>query len=349
MFDHSTVPFSNSPRIGFACKVSHIVKDTVKTVDDCNFKTTTVAWMKRQSEQSQRTKLLDLVSHNLSALTNMLRYVSKLPQLNRMVRVGSDLLPLYTHPEFNHYYNDSHINTLIETHLARCRDIAQASDIRLSMHPDQFVCLGSDNPLTVENSVRDLAYHTYIMERLVGDGKNRGKINIHLSGSGGKDMFVSAFLNHNIDTRYLTIENDEFSSGLVDCIQASDDIYDLTGNRVPIVMDIHHHWVYSHGEYITPTDQRVERVIETWNGIRPTMHYSVSRETYLTSHCVDTLPDFKALLASGLKRTDLRGHSDYFWNNAANQWALSFLDKFDIMCESKAKNLASLELSKLVC
>jgi UV DNA damage endonuclease len=53
------------------------------------------------------------------------------------------------------------------------------------------------------------------------------------------------------------------------------------------------------------------------------------------------------LLASGYKKQKLRAHSDFFWNNAANQWALSFNDVFDIMCESKGKNIASIELAKL--
>ena len=32
------------------------------------------------------------------------------------------------------------------------------------------------------------------------------------------------------------------------------------------------------------------------------------------------------------------------WNNAVNDWALSFWEHADIMVESKAKNLASIEL-----
>jgi hypothetical protein len=49
----------------------------------------------------------------------------------------------------------------------------------------------------------------------------------------------------------------------------------------------------------------------------------------------------QTLLESGHKKQKLRAHSDFYWNTAVNQWAISFLDQFDIMCESKAKNLAS--------
>jgi hypothetical protein len=32
------------------------------------------------------------------------------------------------------------------------------------------------------------------------------------------------------------------------------------------------------------------------------------------------------------------------WNDAVNDWALTFNDNFDIMCEAKGKNLASFKL-----
>jgi hypothetical protein len=50
------------------------------------------------------------------------------------------------------------------------------------------------------------------------------------------------------------------------------------------------------------------------------------------------------LLEQGFKKAKLRAHSDYMWNTAVNDWALSFRDNFDIMVESKAKNLASIAL-----
>ena len=45
------------------------------------------------------------------------------------------------------------------------------------------------------------------------------------------------------------------------------------------------------------------------------------------------------LLVEGYKKQNL-SLSDYMWNNAVNDWALTFRDYADIMVESKAKNLA---------
>jgi UV DNA damage repair endonuclease len=108
-------------------------------------------------------------------------------------------------------------------------------------------------------------------------------------------------------------------------------------------MDIHHNWIRE-GKYITHNDALVQRVIDSWRGIRPTCHYSVSREDVLTNHSTTQLPDHGALITEGYSKQKLRAHSDYFWNDAVNDWALTFTDKFDIMCEAKGKNLASFKL-----
>ena len=123
--------------------------------------------------------------------------------------------------------------------------------------------------------------------------------------------------------------------GLDDCLTISD--------IVPIVLDIHHHWVRE-GEYILAEDARVQRVIDSWRGVRPTCHYSISREDVLIGHSPTTLPDMAALLTTGHKKGKLRAHSNFYWNISVNEWALSFRDTHDIMCESKAKNLASFDL-----
>ena len=130
----------------------------------------------------------------------------------------------------------------------------------------------------------------------------------------------------------LSLEN---SHGLDTCISLSD--------LVPTVLDIHHHWIRE-GEYIQPTDDRVKRVVDSWRGLRPTCHYSVSRENELAGHDPLVLPDYGLLLENGKRKAHLRAHSDFYWNKKVNDWALTFYDEFDIMCESKGKNLASTKL-----
>jgi hypothetical protein len=90
------------------------------------------------------------------------------------------------------------------------------------------------------------------------------------------------------------------------------------------------------------------RVVDSWRGMRPTCHYSVSREDVLIDHCINTLPNRDKLVENKINKQKLRAHSDFYWNNAVNDWALSFNDNFDIMCESKGKNLASFELYRRI-
>jgi hypothetical protein len=133
----------------------------------------------------------------------------------------------------------------------------------------------------------------------------------------------------------ITIENDEMTNGLDSTL--------AVGEHVALVLDVHHHWINS-GEYITPDDVRVARVIDSWRGVRPVLHYSVSREDILVGHDRGVRPDLAALLGAGFKKQKLRAHSDLMWNTACNDWVLGFADQFDIQCESKGKNIASQQL-----
>jgi UV DNA damage repair endonuclease len=162
------------------------------------------------------------------------------------------------------------------------------------------------------------------------------KINVHISGKQGPEGIRRAYGKLTPEARNcITIENEENSWGLDDCLTLID--------TIPIVLDIHHHFIRE-GEYIQPSDDRYHRVIDSWRGGRPTIHYSMSREDCLVGHCPNTLPDMNLLLSQGYKKQKMRAHSNFYWNRPANEWALSFLDTSDIMAESKGKNLASFAL-----
>jgi UV DNA damage endonuclease len=213
-------------------------------------------------------------------------------------------------------------------------DLARENSVRLSFHPGQFTVLASADDDIVNRSIEEFEYHVD-MARWMGYGQSFQdyKINVHISGRRGPQGIRDVIGRLSPEARNcITIENEEISYGLDDCLSISD--------IVPIVLDIHHHWIRE-GEYISLRDDRVQRVIDSWRGVRPACHYSVSREDVLVDHCINTMPNHKQLLESGHKKQKLRAHSNFYWNHPVNEWALSFREKFDIMCESKAKNLAS--------
>ena len=276
---------------------------------------------------------------NIEATRRLVERVSTLDPALRMVRISSDILPVYTHDTFADYWRQPDVVSYAETAFKRVGDIARDRGVRLSMHPGQFTVLASDNPGIVERSIAEFEYHTD-MARWMGYGKTFQdfKINVHISGKQGPDGIRRAYGKLTPEARNcITIENEENSWGLNDCLSISD--------IVPIVLDVHHHWIRE-GEYISADDDRVKRVVDSWRGVRPTCHYSVSREDYLVGHDRTTAPVHAQLLLDGYKKQKLRAHSDFYWNQKTNEWAITFLNQFDIMCESKGKNLASMELYK---
>jgi UV damage endonuclease UvdE len=329
-------------KLGFACKwIDHPHQtDGIKPTDDCkkyNTGSTTVAWLDRQSRNVAEQKLWDLMVGNIEAVRKLVGKVSELEELLRMVRIGSDILPVYTHDKYAYYWQRPDVISYAEKAFSKVGDIARANNVRLSFHPGQFTVLASENDGIVERSIAEFEYHAD-MARMMGYGKKFQdfKINVHISGKRGPDGIRAAYKRLSTEARNcITIENEENSWGLDDCLTISD--------LVPIVLDIHHHWIKT-GEYISPMDTRVDRVVQSWRGVRPTMHYSVSREDYLVDHDNLCSPNYASLLESGYKKQKLRAHSDFYWNKEVNDWALQFLNTHDIMCESKAKNLASFAL-----
>ncbi len=329
-------------KIGFACKwIDHPDQvNGIKPKDECkkyNTGATTVSWLNRQSQHVAEEKLWDLVKGNIEATRLLVEKVGTLDENLRMVRLSSDILPVYTEPSWQFFYGLSDVRTYCERAFKQVGDVARASGVRLSFHPGQFTVLASDSPDIVNRSIEEFEYHAD-MARWMGYGKSFQdfKINVHISGRQGPEGIRQAYKRLSPEARNcITIENEENAWGLDDCLELSD--------ILPIVLDIHHHWVRE-GEYLAVTEERVQRVLDSWRGLRPTLHYSVSRENWLVGHSPDALPCRQSLIENGHKKQKLRAHSDFYWNRAVNEWALSFWDKFDIMCESKGKNLASFAL-----
>ena len=334
MFDNSI------HRIGFACKYWHpdrsLTKKLLEEIErPLNERSTTITWLNRQTREVAEQRLWDIMEHNVSSLNNLIEFVGGLPNELRMVRLGSGILPAYTEPSWSYYWQLPDVRRYLETNLAQVGDKARARDIRLSMHPGQFTVLASDRPDVVNRSIEEFEYHTDVI-RYLGYGRTFQdfKCNVHISGRQGPEGIKSVLPRLSPESRNcITIENDEMSWG----IDASLELW----QDCALVCDIHHHWVKT-GEYISPTDDRLARIKDSWRGVRPVIHYSVSREDYLIDHCTQTKPDYAQLLESGYKKGKLRAHSDMYWNTAVDEWAASFNTDFDIMCESKHKQLASI-------
>ena len=327
------------PKIGFACKWIDRPEQTngIKPKDDAkryNTGTTTVRWLNNQSRDVAEQRLWDLMVQNIESTRLLVERVSELDPHLRMVRLSSDILPCYTHADYSGYWMDAGVVSYAAKAFARIGAHARLHGVRLSFHPGQFTVLASSNPGIVDRSIEEFEYHANMAEWMgYGQTFQDLKINVHIAGREGPAGIRSAYGRLSPVARScLTIENEENAWGLNDCLTISD--------IVPIVLDIHHHFIRE-GEYILPGDDRVKRVIDSWRGTRPTLHYSCSREDILVGHDTLVAPDMTKLLAEGYKKQKLRAHSDFMWNEANNKWALTHLEWADVMVEAKGKNLAS--------
>ena len=324
-------------RIGFACKFMHsdqtLKKKLLEEIErPLLSRCTTVAWLNRQTKEDAEQRLWDLMVHNIKAFENLVEYVGGLSDELHMVRLGSDVLPVYTEPTWSYFWKKPDVRAYCEKHFAKVGELARKLDVRLSMHPGQFTVLASDNPNIVNRSIEEFEYHVDVA-RWMGYGRQFQdfKINVHIAGRKGPAGILDAYPRLSPEARNtITIENDEMSWGIEASLELCRDL--------ALVLDIHHHWVKT-GEYIEPTDDRFLRIKDSWRGVRPVIHYSISREEYIKD--IDGKPNFDKLLEQGYKKAKLRAHSDWYNNETLNDWALSFWQHADIMCESKAKNLAS--------
>jgi len=349
----ASVPSEAAPRLGFCCKF--ILEDapgsfkTLKAERDAtlqmNLTGTTMTALARLAPAARHAKVEGIVRHNLAALERQVAWVAGRPPLERLLRMGSNVLPGYSHAVAVEIYAEPGLRRLMEAGLARIGERARAGGVRLSMHPGPFCIIASRNPSAQANGIEELEYHADLMAMLgygTGWHPHGAHLNIHI---GGREPGIEGFreslgLLSETARNLLTVENDESLFGL-------DAVLGL-GDRVPVVFDIHHHWVESRGQYLTPDDPRVARIQESWRGVRPVSHVSVSREALLPDHDKLTLPDYAALSEAGHKSRDLAAHSDMMWNEALNDLVGRHLAWSDFEIEAKSKNHASVGLARQI-
>jgi len=275
----------------------------------------------------------------------MIERVGQLPPERRMVRLGSEMLQGYTEKNWIDWWQRREIQDHLARIFAPVGEAARRHDVKISFHPGQFCVLASETPDIVERSILEFEYHCD-MARWMGFGKtwhDGCKINVHISGRQGPEGIIKALPRLSPEARNLiTIENDEMGWGLDATLKLE--------KHVALVLDIHHHLIRDE-EHIQPTDDRVKRVIDSWRGVRPTLHYSYFRDEALLPAYKDrpelmhsNLHNIKDLLLLGCKKQKLRAHSDLFSNHKSNAWALNFNENFDIQTEAKGKNMAAQQL-----
>ncbi|AHJ30560.1 UV DNA damage repair endonuclease UvsE [Nodularia spumigena CS-584] len=181
------------------------------------------------SFKERETVLKELYQDNLQRLDAALSFCQ---QNNiRLYRMTSALFPL------SDMEDEIGANILEEmsADLSKIGQKAQALDIRMVLHPDQFVVLSSDSPEVVKTSIKILARHARTFDLLGLPRSPWSLMNIH----GGKSqrpaelIKVISELPAEIKNR-LTLENDEYAYSSEEILA----VCEQTG--IPMVFDAHH-------------------------------------------------------------------------------------------------------------
>jgi UV DNA damage endonuclease len=255
-----------------------------------------------------------------------------------MYRMSSDLAPYATHPDMPQFHNQIDECSL---ELRQFGDLVRQHNLRMSFHPSQFIVLNSPDPVLVEKSIRDLQSQAHMLD-CMGVGPEAVLI-IHVGGTygdrnSGCERWIETYhrLPENVRNR-LVLENDDIRYSAADVLR----IHEHTG--VPLVFDVQHYWC-NNAEGLDLLDT-LRRFVRSWpTGVRPKIHYSTPNTNFREVQQRDRK-------TNKLKKAQVppiwTGHADYINPFEFITFMRMAKDlEFDIMLESKAKDLALLRLER---
>jgi len=209
-------------------------------------------------------RLVQKVENNLECLSKILQY--NVQHGFFFFRISSDLIPFASHPVCTFDWAGH-----FRGQLRKVGEFIREHNIRISMHPDQFVLINAFKEDVVERSIKELEYHCTVLDKM--GLHSTAKIQIHVGGVYGDkgsavDRFIERYnaLGESLKSR-LVIENDERLYSLVDCLS----VHQIIG--IPVIFDAFHHQCRNNGETVR---QGLELSATTWkesDGI-PMVDYS---------------------------------------------------------------------------
>ncbi len=198
-------------------------------------------------------RLVETIKNNLNCFLHLLNYNAENNIL--FFRIGSGIVPFASHPinNFNWEYH-------FKQELKKIGDFVKKHNMRISMHPDQFVLINSPDEKIVNKSIAELAWHCKFLDSMGLD--ESAKVQIHIGGVyGEKDKAISRFIKEYVDLpkfikKRLVIENDDRLFSLKDCLVINKEI------GIPIIFDNLHYECLNNGESLKEAFISAAR---TWN------------------------------------------------------------------------------------
>lgn len=247
-------------RLGYACI------NTDLRVDDIF---TSRSLILRTAEKGGIDHIRKLIVDNVDDLFKILIYNEA--HGIRFFRISSCLFPHLGNPKLA----DSNYNLdFVKDKLKKIGLYAKKHGHRLTMHPGQFIQLGSPNTDVVAQSIVDLNNHAKLLELLGYYPADGAVLIIHGGGVYGSkaealDRWRQTYLNLPTNIRgYIALENDEFSYSVADLLPFCENL------NMPFCLDIFHNNVSKDREPITKS--LIGRIFNTWtrHGLIPKIHAS---------------------------------------------------------------------------
>jgi len=274
--------------------------------------------LKSYSEQRFR----ETVENNLKCLAKILRFNVQHNIL--FFRITSDLIPFASHPICSVQWQDEFYSIF-----RKIGSFIKKNNIRISMHPDQFVIINAKNKDIVNRSIQELIYHTDVLDSLNLDAS--AKIQLHIGGVyGDKKKSITRFINNYKKLpekimKRLVIENDHQRYNL------ADSLYISKRCSIPILFDYFHHKIYHEKNNL---DSIFYNYIQTWSSKdgKPMCDYSSQRPNhnpgshaysidlqdfsnfieYTKPYDIDIMLEIKEKEQSALKAIDLLKNDERF-------------------------------------
>jgi UV DNA damage endonuclease len=134
-------------------------------------------------------RLIKTINNNLVHLSKILNYNVQNHLL--FFRISSDLIPFASHPICKYNWL-----THFKSEFKEIGDYITKNNIRISMHPDQFVLINSPHEKVTQNSIRELQYHCDTLDAMSLD--QSAKIQVHVGGAYGEKLMQSTHLLEDI-------------------------------------------------------------------------------------------------------------------------------------------------------
>lgn len=261
-----------------------------------------------------------------------------------MYRMSSDFAPYLTHPDMPQFHGQLEE---AQEELAELGALARRYDIRLSLHPSQYILLNAQDEEVARKSILDLNAQARILDAM-GCGPEAVVVT-HVGGVyGDRDSGIARFIRRYKDLpeatkRRLVVENDDVSYSITDALRVHD------GTGCPVVFDNLHHFCLNPDAM--PMRAALHAALATWpENVTPKIHYSSPSTNFEPEIVKEKGETGRDRTVTKLHAPRLKAHADFinpmeftlFWENVCAE----ALRPFDIMLEAKAKDIALLRLRK---